>query len=168
MVVKIRGELQGIGTAIVHLEAFTISSDKSFLCETTRTLNFHVGEARYQTLLVNPESMTAKPRVVKKPQLIWEVEFYMKLKRTFSSKLNLLLSSCFANFVEFLAGLCQLLFGYTYYKRSSLLQMTNYVCRSSWTYFIKSFFFFLKEMSSILFYANIGNILCTIWNHLAY
>ncbi len=49
MVVGIRGELQGIGTAIVHLEAFTISSDKSFLCETTRTLNFHVDVAGFYT-----------------------------------------------------------------------------------------------------------------------
>ncbi len=49
MAVWIRGELQGIGTAIVRLEAFTISSDNLLRCETARTLNFHVGEAGYYT-----------------------------------------------------------------------------------------------------------------------
>ncbi len=49
MVVEIRGELQGIGTAIVHHEAFTISSFNLFRFETTRTLNFHVDVAGFYT-----------------------------------------------------------------------------------------------------------------------
>ncbi len=77
---RVRGKLQGIGTAIVYTvatqETFTISSGNLFRHGAIRTLNACWRRWIFTSLLVNLESMTAKPGAggSSKNRVAWKVE----------------------------------------------------------------------------------------------